>query len=152
MIDIQGIRNLVGRPLTEQEQRHLAWINGWDSEARSSFVGLIKAAYWNGAKEGGETVKESASLGMTEQDIQQFATALARRYKQVKQEYSDAIDKYNSHFRAEPLHADELQKSFVEQEAKYGQFQLFNEVIATLPTDIHQVFSKAYERLNNEHE
>ncbi|MNP69087.1 hypothetical protein D3C76_1651360 [compost metagenome] len=71
---------------------------------------------------------------------------------QVKQDYSDACNKYNSHFRAEPFQADELQKSFFEQEAKYEQFQLFNEVVATLPNDIHQVFSKECERLSNKQE
>lgn len=148
MIDMQGIKALIGRSLTEKELRHITWINGWDSEARSSFIGLIKAAYWNGAKEGGETVTKSSS-GMSEQDIQQFASALAERYLQVSREFSEASSKYDRDFHAEQLQVDELQKSFMEQERKYAQFNLFNEVIITLPTDIQSVFSKEYERLSN---
>lgn len=149
MINLNEIRNQVGRPLTEPEQRHITWINGWDSEAQNSFIGLIKAAYWNGAKKSGETAKEPSGSGMSEQDIEQFATALAERYLQVTREYSEASIKYVRDFHAEPLQADDLQKSFLDQEKKYSQLQLFSDVISTLPSDILTAFHKTHERLTN---
>ncbi|WP_212938595.1 hypothetical protein [Paenibacillus antibioticophila] len=138
MIDIQGIRALVGRPLTEQEQRHIAWINGWDREARESFTGLIKAAYWNGAKEGGETVKASVS-GMTEQDIKQFAEALAIRYKQVVD--ADLASKIACINDPTPENASREAEAF-------AQYRFYSGMLDIIPIEIRRVFNDAYNDLS----
>ncbi|MNW37022.1 hypothetical protein D3C74_140530 [compost metagenome] len=99
--------------------------------------------------QGGETAKEPFGSGMSEQDVQQFATALAERYLQVTRDYSESSIKYVRDCQAGPPHTNELQKSFLEQEIKYEKAHLFNEVIATLPDDILVVFQKIYEQLTN---
>ncbi|MBU5673204.1 hypothetical protein [Paenibacillus brevis] len=137
MIDMKGIRTLVGRPLTEQEQRHIAWINGWDREARESFVALIKAAYWNGAKEGGETVKASVS-GMTEQDIKQFAEALAVRYKQiVDADLAAKIACIN----------DQTPENALREAEAFAQYRFYSEMLDIIPKEIRLVFNAAYDAL-----
>lgn len=140
ILDIKVIRGLVGRPLTEQEQRHLTWISGWDREARESFTGLIKAAYWNGAKEGGETVKASVS-GMTEQDIKQFAEALAIRYKQVVDaDLSAKITCINNPTEENMMREDEA----------FAQYRTYSEMLDIIPQEIRRVFNAAYDALGYE--
>lgn len=140
MLDIDGIRGLVGRPLTEQEQRHITWINGWDREAQESFAGLVKEAYWNGAKEGGETAKASIS-GMTEQDIVQFAEALAVRYKQVVgDDLAAKIACIN----------DSSPENVLRQAEAFSQYRLYSEVLSILPQEIRQAFNSAYDSLGYE--
>lgn len=137
MIDMKGIRGLVGRPLTEQEQRHIAWINGWDREARESFTGLIKAAYWNGAKEGGETVKASVS-GMTDQDIKQFAEALAVRYKQIVDADLAAKIAYIN---------DQTPENALREAEAFAQYRFYSEMLDIIPKEIRLVFNAAYDAL-----
>lgn len=134
MVDIQGIRSLVGRPLKESEQRHIAWINGWDHEAREAFVSLVKEAYWNGAKEGGETVKASTSC-MTKRDIQQFAEALAERIKQI----------YDDHLVAMTAHTNDPTYETAMREAEtFAQCRLYSDLVHIFPQEIRQAFYAAY--------
>ncbi|WP_410771014.1 hypothetical protein [Fontibacillus sp. BL9] len=145
MIDVEGIKNLIGRPLTEREHRHITWINGWDSESRESFARLIKDAYWNGAKEATETVKDTSANEMSTQEINEFAKALAVRYKQTMSDNDKAREEYSA---ADSANLD--QKSFhqiyMRRERTLSQYKLFVETIDILPVKIQLPF---YEHLKS---
>lgn len=145
MIDIQGIRSLVGRPLREPEERHIEWINGWGQETRESFFDLVKSAYWNGANEGVKTAKRAPAPEMSHQDVKEFAEALAVRYKQTMDDYHKARDEHTA--AAAKINSQQnLHQSYMRQEQAYARYSLFVETLDTLPIKIQQPF---YEHLKS---
>ncbi|NOJ73160.1 hypothetical protein [Paenibacillus alvei] len=86
---------------------------------------------------------------MTEEDIKEFAAALATRYLQVQAEYSLSARYFiNMDVTTTPL--EKFQAARVQAEKAYGKWLLFNEVIGELPLDIKQAFLKECELLKSE--
>ncbi|MFW5436601.1 hypothetical protein [Paenibacillus apiarius] len=84
---------------------------------------------------------------MTEEDKQQFAAALAERYKQLNNEWDQASTTYH---QTSVAYGNTIFE-FLAAEKKYTlaleKLDLFNTVIDSLPNDIRLVFLKEYSRL-----
>ncbi|MCM3271141.1 hypothetical protein [Paenibacillus elgii] len=44
------IKKLIGRELTQSDERMILWVSGWDAETRAGIMRLIRDAYLNGLK------------------------------------------------------------------------------------------------------
>ncbi len=51
MINQDNIERLIGRKLTDKEQRIIEWLNTWEKETSGTVAHLIKTAYLNGRLE-----------------------------------------------------------------------------------------------------
>lgn len=122
MINKASISNYVGRALTEQETRIIDWLNGWDADTYNTVGRLIQSAYENGR----QAFAIDHAKGMTAEDIQQFAEALAARYKEVSDAWVQADP--NNH-RA------------------MDEYRLFHRVINTLPREVAGPFWAECHRL-----
>ncbi|MFB6471245.1 hypothetical protein ACFCW7_00125 [Paenibacillus glucanolyticus] len=143
MINKIGVKHLIGRELTHQETSVLEWLNGWEEETSSTIAGLIQAAHQHGKQE--STVTSSKS--MTEEDIQQFTSALAERYLQVENEHAAASELYKQGCSEEYSQAVERVTKFVAMEQAYAVYKMFAEAVEMLPEDIKYAFAQHYERL-----
>ncbi|BFH66211.1 hypothetical protein J27TS7_10570 [Paenibacillus dendritiformis] len=82
---------------------------------------------------------------MTEQDMKEFAAALAARYFHVKEEYTLTT----RHFLIMDVAntpAEKFQTARIIAERAYARWMLFNDVINDLPIEIMQLFQKEYEQ------
>ncbi|MPY20259.1 hypothetical protein [Paenibacillus glucanolyticus] len=143
MINKIGVKHLIGRELTNQETSVLEWLNGWEEETSSIIAGLIHAAYQHGKQ-------ESISIDskkMTEEEIQQFALALAERYLQVEKDHAIASELYKRTCSEEYSQAIERVNKFVAMEQAFAVYKIFAEAVDVLPEDIKHAFSQHYERL-----
>lgn len=86
---------------------------------------------------------------MTEEDIKEFAAALAARYVQVQEEYSWRSARF-SRLDVTTMSGEELQAVYVQAELAFSKWVLFTEVIDSLPLDIKLAFFKEYELLKTE--
>ncbi|WP_019420150.1 hypothetical protein [Paenibacillus sp. OSY-SE] len=84
---------------------------------------------------------------MTEEDKQQFAAALAERYKQLNDEWDQASATY---YQTSVVHGNTIGE-FIAADKQYAlafeKLCLFNTVIDSLPNDIRLVFFKEYSHL-----
>ncbi|AWP30733.1 hypothetical protein [Paenibacillus sp. Cedars] len=143
MINKIGVKHLIGRELTNQETSVLEWLNGWEEETSSTIAGLIQAAYQHGKQESIST----DSKKMTEEDIQQFALALAERYLQVEKDHAVASELYTRACSEEHSQAVERVNKFVAMEQAFAVYKIFAEAVDMLPEDIKYAFAQHYERL-----
>ncbi|RJG26669.1 hypothetical protein [Paenibacillus thiaminolyticus] len=81
---------------------------------------------------------------MTEEDIKQFAAALAVRYQQVRDEYIQSSRKF-ALITASEISQKEFQETRALVEQSYAKWTLFNDVLSDLPLEIMQAFQREYE-------
>ncbi|WII36853.1 hypothetical protein [Paenibacillus thiaminolyticus] len=82
---------------------------------------------------------------MTEQDMKEFAAALAARYFQVNEECKWATRQFVS-IDVSNTQPEKFQTARILAERAYARWMLFNDVINDLPSEIMQLFQKEYEQ------
>ncbi|WP_374019047.1 hypothetical protein ABU162_04670 [Paenibacillus thiaminolyticus] len=82
---------------------------------------------------------------MTEQDMKEFASALAARYLQVNEECKWATQQFLS-IDVSNTQPEKFQTARIVAERAYAKWLLFNDVISDLPLEIMEAFQKEYEQ------
>lgn len=77
---------------------------------------------------------------MTAEEANIFGEALAERYVQVEEKCLAAVARYKKVGVKDPITFVELQQSFIAQEYARARFELFSEIIDTLPLDVQLIF------------
>jgi len=83
---------------------------------------------------------------MTQEDINQFAAALAERYVQLDQGYMAADQRYQDTISTKS-DLIENQLVYVQREQAYARWKLMHDVITLLPDEIRIVFHQEHIRI-----